>query len=129
MHDNYGPVMWNGTGERWDWLQLKETDTPGSGGDKLRQKMKKFMGDPNALEIPELGRLHLVATLSHQKLVLLLLHQPNKLMSSSPVLLINQVKVEDNLFLLLVKGDNRKYLHKVMTLLMFPLLMVPTLVL
>ena len=37
MHDNYGPVMWNGTGERWDWLQLKETDTPGSGGDKLRQ--------------------------------------------------------------------------------------------
>ena len=53
MHDNYGPVMWGGNGERWDWLQLKETDTPGSGGDKLRQKMKKFMGDPNALEIPE----------------------------------------------------------------------------
>ena len=22
MHDNYGPVTWGGTGERWDLLQL-----------------------------------------------------------------------------------------------------------
>ena len=57
MHDNYGPVMWGGTGERWDWLQTKKTDKAGTGGDKLRQKMKKFMGDPNAKEVPEAGGL------------------------------------------------------------------------
>jgi len=57
MHDNYGPVAWGGTGERWDWFHLKKTDKPGTGGDKLRQKMKKFMGDPNAKEVPEAGGL------------------------------------------------------------------------
>ena len=24
MHDNYGPVLWSGTGERWDLLQLSK---------------------------------------------------------------------------------------------------------
>ena len=24
MHDNYGPVIWGGTGERWDLLQLSK---------------------------------------------------------------------------------------------------------
>ena len=24
MHDNYGPVVWGGTGERWDLLQLEK---------------------------------------------------------------------------------------------------------
>ena len=24
MHDNYGPVIWGGTGERWDLLQRYE---------------------------------------------------------------------------------------------------------
>ena len=57
MHDNYGPVMWGGNGERWDWLHLKRGDKPGTGGDKLRQKMKKFMGDKNAKEVPEAGGL------------------------------------------------------------------------
>ena len=55
MHDNYGPVMWGGTGERWDWLQTKKTDKAGTGGDKLRQMMKNFMGDKNAKEVPEAG--------------------------------------------------------------------------
>ena len=55
MHDNYGPVMWGGNGERWDWLQLKQGDKPGTGGDKLRQKIKKHMGDKNAKEVPEAG--------------------------------------------------------------------------
>ncbi|QIN97222.1 hypothetical protein [Synechococcus phage S-H25] len=53
MHDNYGPVMWGGNGERWDWLHLKENDRPGTGGDKLRAMMKRFMGDPDAQEVPE----------------------------------------------------------------------------
>jgi len=57
LHENYGPTMWGGTGERWDWLQLKKSDKPGTGGDKLRQKMKKFMGDKNAKEVPEAGGL------------------------------------------------------------------------
>ena len=30
MHDNYGPVIWGGTGERWDLLQL-ERDGPTNG--------------------------------------------------------------------------------------------------
>jgi hypothetical protein len=51
--DNYGPVAWGGTGERWDWYKTKVTDAPGTGGDKLRQKIKQFMGQPGALEIPE----------------------------------------------------------------------------
>ena len=53
--DNYGPVAWGGTGERWDWYKTKVTDAPGTGGDKLRQKIKQFMGQPGALEIPEAG--------------------------------------------------------------------------
>ena len=24
MHENYGPVIWGGTGERWDLLQLEQ---------------------------------------------------------------------------------------------------------
>ena len=55
MHDNYGPVAWGGTGERWDWWHLKKSDSPGTGGDKLRQMMKKYMGDPNAQVVPEAG--------------------------------------------------------------------------
>ena len=51
--DNYGPTAWGGTGERWDWYKTKVTDAPGTGGDKLRQKIKQFMGQSGALEIPE----------------------------------------------------------------------------
>ena len=34
LHDNYGPVIWGGTGERWDLLQLHR-DGPFDGGDRL----------------------------------------------------------------------------------------------
>ena len=36
MHDNYGAMMWGGTEERWDLLQL-EKNGPSDGGEKLRQ--------------------------------------------------------------------------------------------
>jgi len=35
MHDNYGPVIWGGTGERWDLLQL-EKNGPTDGGARIR---------------------------------------------------------------------------------------------
>ena len=38
MHDNYGPVIWGGTGERWDLLQL-EPNGASDGGDQLRQRI------------------------------------------------------------------------------------------
>jgi len=47
MHDNYGPVIWGGTGERWDFLQLSKNG-PASGGDELRARIRRFMADPEA---------------------------------------------------------------------------------
>ena len=50
MHDNYGPWIWGGTGERWDLDQLSASQTLGEGGDVLRgmiaQKLSSgaFMG-------------------------------------------------------------------------------------
>ena len=54
-HDNYGPQFWNGTGERSDLHKLKRNDPDGSGGDKLRQMMKKFMGMQNPPLLREVG--------------------------------------------------------------------------
>lgn len=45
MHDNYGPVIWGGTGERWDLLQL-ERDGPTDGGDQLRERIRQRMLTP-----------------------------------------------------------------------------------
>ena len=42
MHDNYGPVVWGGTGERWDLLQLERAG-PLDGGDQLRRLIKERM--------------------------------------------------------------------------------------
>ena len=42
MHDNYGPVVWGGTGERWDLLQL-EKNGPLDGGEQLRQRIRELM--------------------------------------------------------------------------------------
>ena len=42
MHDNYGPVVWGGTGERWDLLQL-EPDGPLDGGDQLRARIRDLL--------------------------------------------------------------------------------------
>jgi hypothetical protein len=54
-HDNYGPQFWNGTGERADLHKLKRNDPDGSGGDKLRQMMKKYMGMANPPLLKEVG--------------------------------------------------------------------------
>ena len=42
MHDNYGPVIWGGTGERWDLLQL-EKNGPTDGGDQLRARIRAIL--------------------------------------------------------------------------------------
>ena len=47
MHDNYGPVIWGGTGERWDFLQLEKGGPP-TGGDQLRARIQRLMQDPQA---------------------------------------------------------------------------------
>ena len=47
MHDNYGPVIWGGSGERWDLLQL-EKNGPIDGGEQLRQRIRALLrGDPS----------------------------------------------------------------------------------
>lgn len=40
-HENYGPLMWGGTGERWDFLQLSRRGAT-NGGDVLRGKILKY---------------------------------------------------------------------------------------
>ena len=42
MHDNYGPMIWGGTGERWDLLQL-EKNGPSDGGEQLRQRIRVLL--------------------------------------------------------------------------------------
>uniref|UniRef100_UPI00352D743D hypothetical protein n=1 Tax=Synechococcus sp. UW106 TaxID=368495 RepID=UPI00352D743D len=39
MHDNYGPVIWGGTGERWDLLQLDKNGST-DGGEQLRSRIQ-----------------------------------------------------------------------------------------
>lgn len=41
-HDNYGPVIWGGTGERWDLLQLQKGGPP-TGGEQLRQRIRQIL--------------------------------------------------------------------------------------
>ena len=41
MHDNYGLMIWGGTGERWDLLQL-EKNGPSDGGEQLRQRIRAW---------------------------------------------------------------------------------------
>ncbi|MEB3235013.1 MAG: N-acetylmuramoyl-L-alanine amidase [Cyanobacteriota bacterium] len=46
-HDNYGPVIWGGTGERWDLLQLEKGGPP-TGGEQLRERVRQILrGDPS----------------------------------------------------------------------------------
>tara|TARA_R100000152_G_C6779361_1_gene210925 strand:- start:393 stop:3218 length:2826 start_codon:yes stop_codon:yes gene_type:complete len=42
-HENYGPVEWGGTGERWDFFKTTKRGAPGSGGNELRAMMRAFM--------------------------------------------------------------------------------------
>ncbi|MGB5136342.1 MAG: N-acetylmuramoyl-L-alanine amidase [Prochlorococcaceae cyanobacterium] len=46
LHDNYGPVIWGGTGERWDFLQLSKSSPP-TGGDELRARIRVFLAEPD----------------------------------------------------------------------------------
>ena len=41
MHDNYGPVIWGGTGERWD--RCSWADGPSDGGEQLRQRIAALL--------------------------------------------------------------------------------------
>ncbi len=41
-HDNYGPVIWGGSGERWDFLQLTKGGPP-SGGEQLRARIRALL--------------------------------------------------------------------------------------
>lgn len=57
MHDNYGPVVWGGTGERWDLLQL-EKNGPLDGGEQLRQRIRELMaGGTSQTHSPSTDRL------------------------------------------------------------------------
>jgi len=40
--DNYGPVIWGGTGERWDFLQLEKGGPP-TGGEQLRERIRRLV--------------------------------------------------------------------------------------
>ncbi len=42
LHDNYGPVAWGGSGERWDFMQLRKGG-PDDGGAVLRQKIRAYL--------------------------------------------------------------------------------------
>ena len=57
MHDNYGPVVWGGTGERWDLLQL-EKNGPLDGGEQLRRRVRELMaGSTSQTPSPSTDRL------------------------------------------------------------------------
>lgn len=42
-HENYGPVAWGGTGERWDFMTLSKGG-PDDAGDVLRERIRAFYG-------------------------------------------------------------------------------------
>jgi hypothetical protein len=44
MHENYGPSIWGGTGERWDLDKLRKGQAIGQGGPEMRERIKGFMG-------------------------------------------------------------------------------------
>lgn len=52
MHDNYGPVIWGGTGERWDLMQLQPGGST-DGGDRLRQRIRALLEQPDPAPSPE----------------------------------------------------------------------------
>jgi len=52
-HDNYGPVIWGGTGERWDLLQLEKGGPP-TGGEQLRERVRQILrGDASPGMAPQ----------------------------------------------------------------------------
>ena len=51
LHENYGPIIWGGSGERWDFLQLIRNGPP-TGVDELRARFRRFLV---ASDAPEKG--------------------------------------------------------------------------
>ena len=51
MHDNYGPMIWGGTGERWDLLQLEKSG-PSDGDEQLRQCIRALLRGDLSLAPP-----------------------------------------------------------------------------
>jgi len=52
MHDNYGPVNWGGTGERWDLLHLEKGGPP-TGGEQLRERVRQLLrAEDNSVPVP-----------------------------------------------------------------------------
>lgn len=43
-HENYGPVAWGGTGERWDFMTLSKGG-PDDAGDVLRDRIRAYYND------------------------------------------------------------------------------------
>lgn len=57
LHDNYCPVIWGGTGERWDFLQLSKGGPP-TGGDQLRARIRALLAaEPGGTAPAAGGRL------------------------------------------------------------------------
>ena len=50
-HDNYGPMLWGGTGERWDLLQLARGGPP-TGGEQLRERIRALLAPPSSPATP-----------------------------------------------------------------------------
>ena len=48
--DNYGPQAWGGDGARWDLWKLYEKDPNGSGGEKIRNMIRREMGGNPTVE-------------------------------------------------------------------------------
>ena len=48
MHDNYGPVVWGGTGELWDLLQLAKNG-PLDGGEQLRARIRELLNGQSVI--------------------------------------------------------------------------------
>ena len=43
MHDNYGPTLYGGTGERWDLEKLRKGQSIGQGGPEMRSRIASYM--------------------------------------------------------------------------------------
>jgi len=54
MHENYGPVAWGGTGERWDLMQLEKGGAT-DGGEQLRERVRRLLrpGDRPVAPAPQ----------------------------------------------------------------------------
>ena len=43
MHENYGPTLYGGTGERWDLEKLRKGQSIGQGGPEMRSRIASYM--------------------------------------------------------------------------------------